>query len=237
MIVISEEGGTMASREREAGAARESDVRKPPRKGLLEKRQAIERGARTVFGREGYTRASVDAIAAEAGVSTRTIYNHFTDKEELFRSVFLASAASVTADSTDLFERHFRHFGRAADVEADLLALGRDWVGQNAKHPEHFALVRQIITEGPRMPADVIEEWQRVGPRAVRADLAERLRALAGQGLFDIDDADAAARHLSLLIGGITLESFFGAVRLSAAEVEKFVASGVWAFLKLYGPS
>lgn len=227
----------MASREREAGAARESDVRKPPRKGLLEKRQAIERGARTVFGREGYTRASVDAIAAEAGVSTRTIYNHFTDKEELFRAVFLASAASVTADSTDLFERHFRHFGRAADVEADLLALGRDWVGQNAKHPEHFALVRQIITEGPRMPADVIEEWQRVGPRAVRADLAERLRALAGQGLFDIDDADAAARHLSLLIGGMTLESFFGAVRLSAAEVEKFVASGVWAFLKLYGPS
>ncbi|MFE4373477.1 TetR/AcrR family transcriptional regulator [Streptomyces sp. NPDC056835] len=229
----------MASRERdaEAGAALVSGAPKPPRKGLLEKRQAIERGARTVFGREGYTRASIDAIAAEAGVSTRTIYNHFTDKEELFRAVFLASAASVTADSMDLFERHFRHFGRAADVEADLLALGRDWVGQNSKHPEHFALVRQIITEGPRMPADVVEEWQRVGPRAVRAGLAERLRGLADQGLFDIDDADAAARHLSLLIGGVTLESFYGAVRLSAAEVEKFVASGVWAFLKLYGPS
>ncbi|WP_326811269.1 TetR/AcrR family transcriptional regulator [Streptomyces scopuliridis] len=227
----------MASREQGAGAARGPGVRKPPRKGLLEKRQAIERGARTVFGREGYTGASVDAIAAEAGVSTRTIYNHFTDKEELFREVFLASAASVTADSTDLFARHFRHFGRAVDVEADLLALGREWVGQNSKHPEHFALVRQIITEGPRMPADVIEEWQRVGPQTVRADLAERLRELADQGLFDIDDADAAARHLSLLIGGITLESFFGAVRLSAAQVEKFVASGVWAFLKLYGPS
>lgn len=87
------------------------------------------------------------------------------------------------------------------------------------------------------MPADVIEEWQRVGPRAVRADLAGRLRVLADQGVFEIDDADAAARHLSLLIGGITLESFFGAVRLSAADVETFVESGVWAFLKLYGTS
>jgi len=35
--------------------------------------------------RDGYTRASIDAISAEAGVSTRTIYNHFTDKAMLSR--------------------------------------------------------------------------------------------------------------------------------------------------------
>ncbi|MEV7684080.1 TetR/AcrR family transcriptional regulator [Streptomyces sp. NPDC088341] len=209
----------------------------PERKGLLEKRRAIERGARTVFGQEGYTRASIDAIAAAAGVSTRTIYNHFTDKEELFRTVFLESTASVTAGLGELFARHFQRFGNPADTESELLALAREWVGQNAEHPEHFALVRQIITEGQRMPADVIEEWQRVGPRAVRAELAEWLRTLARQGVLDIDDADVAARHLSLLVGGMTLESFFGAVWVSADEVESFVVSGVRAFLKLYGAS
>jgi AcrR family transcriptional regulator len=51
---------------------------------LVEKRRAIIDGATAVFGRDGYTRAGIDSIAKEAGVSTRTIYNHFANKEELF---------------------------------------------------------------------------------------------------------------------------------------------------------
>ncbi|MFF3753844.1 TetR/AcrR family transcriptional regulator [Streptomyces sp. NPDC002018] len=234
MIVVVFWEGAMPER---ATARTDGTAEKPPRKGLLEKRRAIEGGARAVFGQEGYTRASIDAIAAAAGVSTRTIYNHFTDKDELFRTVFLESAASVTEGLAELFARHFERFGRTADIEQNLLALAREWVGQNAKHPEHFALVRQIITEAPRMPADVIEEWQRVGPRAARVELARWLGSLADQGLLDIEDADVAARHLTLLVGGLTLESFFGAVRVSADEAESFVASGVRAFLKLYGAS
>ena len=42
-----------------------------------DKREAILRGALTVFARDGYTRASIDAIAKEGEVSTRTLYNHF----------------------------------------------------------------------------------------------------------------------------------------------------------------
>lgn len=52
-------------------------------------------GALTVFARDGYMRASVDAIAAEAGVSTRTIYNHFQDKAQLFQTVIQESATRV----------------------------------------------------------------------------------------------------------------------------------------------
>ncbi|TGB14694.1 TetR/AcrR family transcriptional regulator, partial [Streptomyces palmae] len=48
------------------------------------KRQAILDAAVTVFLREGYQRAGVDVIAAAAGVSKQTVYNHFGDKERLF---------------------------------------------------------------------------------------------------------------------------------------------------------
>ena len=44
---------------------------------------AIMRAARAVFARDGYSRASIDVIAAAADVSTRTIYNHFASKEQL----------------------------------------------------------------------------------------------------------------------------------------------------------
>ncbi|WP_447038785.1 TetR/AcrR family transcriptional regulator [Streptomyces sp. DSM 118878] len=209
--------------------------RKPLRKGMLEKRRAITSGARTVFGREGYTRASIDAIAAEAGVSTRTIYNHFGGKEGLFRAVLLESAESVTEATEALFERHLR---KVRDIEEDLLDLAREWVGQGEAHPGHFSVVRQIIPEGGRLPADVLEEWQRLGPRATQQALARRLLEVGRQGKLAVDESNArrAARHLALLVGGgVTAESYFGALRLEPAEVEEIIRDGVGIFLRLYG--
>ncbi|MFE0174403.1 TetR/AcrR family transcriptional regulator [Streptomyces sp. NPDC059002] len=208
---------------------------KPLRKGMAEKRQAITGGARTVFGREGYTRASIDAIAAEAGVSTRTIYNHFGDKENLFRAVLLESAASVTAATEGLFERHLR---KVRDIEEDLLDFARDWVGQAEAHPGHFAVVRQIIPEGSRLPADVLAEWQRIGPQATQEALGRWLLELGGQGLLAVDATNArkAARHLALLVGGgVTAESYFGALPLAQGAVDEIVRDGVEIFLRLYG--
>ncbi|WP_229680365.1 TetR/AcrR family transcriptional regulator [Saccharopolyspora thermophila] len=72
--------------------------------GRPDKRAAIERAARKAFGRDGYTRTSVDAIATEAQVSKRAIYNHFTDKEQLFLAVALDGAAEVTEATARLME-------------------------------------------------------------------------------------------------------------------------------------
>jgi TetR/AcrR family transcriptional regulator of autoinduction and epiphytic fitness len=39
------------------------------------------------FRRLGYDATSMDAIAASAGVSKRTVYNHFPGKEDLFAAI------------------------------------------------------------------------------------------------------------------------------------------------------
>lgn len=51
------------------------------------KREAILDGAVKVFIEKGYDVSSMDEIADTAGVSKRTVYNHFESKEALFRSV------------------------------------------------------------------------------------------------------------------------------------------------------
>jgi AcrR family transcriptional regulator len=205
-----------------------------PRKGTAEKRQALLCGARTVFGREGYTRAGIDEIAAEAGVSTRTLYNHFGGKKNLFREVLMDSATSVTAAYTALIERHL---GKVTDVERDIADLAREWMGRRSEHAPHMLLVRQIISEGPHLPADVIEEWQRLGPRAVTEAVRERFLKLGAQGLLDVDESNSheAARYFTLLTAGsVTVDTFFGVVPMSAAEVSARVESGVRVFLRLY---
>jgi TetR/AcrR family transcriptional regulator, regulator of autoinduction and epiphytic fitness len=51
------------------------------------KRDLILDGAVRVFIETGYDISSMDRIAEVAGVSKRTIYNHFPSKEDLFRAV------------------------------------------------------------------------------------------------------------------------------------------------------
>ncbi|WP_306321523.1 MULTISPECIES: TetR/AcrR family transcriptional regulator [unclassified Streptomyces] len=215
----------------------EPEPGRAPRKGTVEKRRALLRGARTVFGREGYTRAGIDEIAAEAGVSTRTLYNHFGGKENLFREVLLDSAAAVTDVQVAIIDRHL---GKVTDVEEDVRALAREWMGRRGEHSPHMLLVRQIIAEGPHLPAGVIEEWQRIGPRAVMEALRVRFAELGKQGALAVDEAGSAeaARYFGLLVpGSVTVDTFFGVVPMDGEEIDRRVESGVRTFLRLYGRS
>src|SRR5690606_10165893 len=58
----------------------------PPR-GHPAKRLSVLDAAAAVFCREGFGGANIDLIAAEAGVSRQTIYNHHGDKQSLFMAV------------------------------------------------------------------------------------------------------------------------------------------------------
>ena len=62
----------------------------PGRPKDLAKRQAILDAAKILFLSNGYASTSMDAVAAEAGVSKLTVYSHFNDKETLFSAAVMA---------------------------------------------------------------------------------------------------------------------------------------------------
>ncbi len=203
-----------------------------PRGGLADKRRAILAGALTVFARDGYTRASIDAISAEAGVSTRTIYNHFEDKAQLFRTVIQESATRVAEAQIAIIDRYLR---RVTDLEADLIELARALATPMTDYADHFALVRQINADAGHLPRAALDAWQEAGPRRVLRELARRMRQLAEQEQLRIDDADRAAVHFMLLVqGAIPFHHGIGATRES--EIDEIVTAGVRAFLHGYLP-
>ncbi|MEV0696523.1 TetR/AcrR family transcriptional regulator [Saccharopolyspora sp. NPDC050389] len=200
--------------------------------GRPEKRRAIETAARKVFGREGYTRASVDAIAAEAQVSKRTIYNHFADKEQLFLSVALDGAQEVTDTIARLMELHLR---KIVDIEEDLVAFSRDRIAAVTEFPDHFALVRTLEAEVTRIPPAVLEKWLAAGPQSAHERLAPYLRKIADRGLLEFDDAQQAAFHFNLLtITAVLQRTFYGSMPIPQGEADEIIVSGVRAFLRLY---
>lgn len=209
----------------------ESGTSQRARGGLADKRRAILAGALRVFARDGYTRASVDAIAAEAGVSTRTIYNHFADKAELFGVVIQESAARAAEVQVAIIERHL---AKILDLEEDLIAFGLEFAVLPDGYAEHFALVRQIRAEAEHIPDDAITAWQETGPRHVRRVLGRHLAAAQDRGLLRIGSPELAASQLMSLLS-IVNPTYLGA-RPSHDEIVRIVTAGVHVFLHGYLP-
>jgi AcrR family transcriptional regulator len=195
-----------------------------------DKRSAILTGALTVFARDGYTRASIDVIANTAEVSTRTIYNHFADKAELFQTVIRDSATRAADAQIAVIDRHLR---RTTDLEADLIEFGCAFAAQaTAEHSAHFVLVRQINAEAGHIPQEAIDAWQETGPLRVRRELAGHLRRWSEQGLLLADDPDRAAVHLLLLIS--TGDPSYRGAMPTEKQIAETVTAGVRAFLYGY---
>ena len=62
-------------------------IRNRKKRDTSRKRQMILEGAIKVFTENGFDTSSMDKIAEVAGVSKRTIYNHFKSKESLFQAI------------------------------------------------------------------------------------------------------------------------------------------------------
>lgn len=192
-------------------------------------------GGLELFATDGYARASIDAIAAAANVSTRTIYNRFGDKAGLFRAVIVDSADRVAQSQLEIIDEHLE---KVVDVEQSLRAFARAWVQHDPDTAQHFAIVRQVRAEIDHIPEQVIRAWQERGPLRVRQALASRLQRLAKDGHLHVDDADLAAAHLVQLVAGdLAVRSFDGARPLPRREAYRLAEAGASAFLRAYRPA
>jgi TetR/AcrR family transcriptional regulator of autoinduction and epiphytic fitness len=69
------------------------------------KREAIIQAAIAEFRANGFEITSMDKIAATAGVSKRTVYNHFPSKEELFAEILNQLWARISAEQAVTYSR------------------------------------------------------------------------------------------------------------------------------------
>jgi AcrR family transcriptional regulator len=204
---------------------------RPRAGGRASKLSAIIQGARTVFGRDGYARASIEAIAAEADVSTRTIYNHFEGKEQLFAAVLHDSAARVA----DSFIDKVRQQLTGADARADLIALGLAFVARRTDFPAHFAMIDQFRTDGVHLPPVVAEAWEQAGPMRVQDEVARQLQRLGRRGLLRVGSPSRAALHFMALVTADFTHRPFGAPALAEEQITDAVTFAVDAFVDGYG--
>lgn len=149
-----------------------------PQQRSQETRQRILDAASRVFGRRGYGQATVEEIAAEAGVSNGALYHHFASKEELFRAIVeehlhehkieLAALFPVSSfrEAVEGFAAYWlRHF----ETEHELGSLIMECWTQATREPWAREAVGAMFRQGPHLIADMLRIGQNAG--AVRSDL------------------------------------------------------------------
>ncbi len=193
------------------------------------KRQAILAAARTVFLREGFG-AGVDQLAAEAGVSKVTVYNHFGSKENLFNAVIGQTLDEALEVAQSVIQARL---AESDDVRADLVEACRTWVA-GLTTPDVLALRNVIAGERHRFP-ELGRTWQEEGPGRQHAALAAALGRLDERGLLRIPDMELAVLQLSGLVLSPHLVYGVYGTHLGEELGERLIQGGVDMFLNQYG--
>lgn len=198
-----------------------------PRTLSERKREAILDAAIAQFREHGFQRASMDAIAAAAGVSKRTVYNHFPSKDELFAAILwqlwqrsralvalgYSAERPLREQLLELLEQKMRLL-----QDASFLSLTRVALAEMMHTPERARALVERLSEK--------EEGVAAWVRAAQAD--GRLRAVDPQ----------YAAHL--LQGQIKAFAFWpqltmGQPPLEAAQQRQVLADCVDMFLGHFG--
>ena len=193
------------------------------------KRRQILAGARQVFAELGFERASVDQIAARAGVAKATIYHHFHDKKSLFIAGF--------SEEADLLREGLQaSLGEpAGDVEQALQAIGEKLLA-NLLSPALQSLFRQTVAEAERFPELGELLWER-GPKVVYEMLGAYLQRWSARGILAIDDPWQAAVHFVMLCqSDLLLRAQLGILSGDRGHPSRRAAArAVTVFLRSYG--
>ncbi|KIK89896.1 MULTISPECIES: TetR/AcrR family transcriptional regulator [Pseudomonas] len=193
------------------------------------KRRAILDAAKTLFLSHGYANTSMDAVAAEAGVSKLTVYSHFNDKETLFSS-------AVMAKCEEQLPPLFFELPAGIPVENVLLNIARGF-HQLINSDESVNLHRLMMALGTQDPK-LSQIFFDAGPERMVQGMERLLKRIDETGVLSIDLPRNAAEHFFCLLkgaGNFRLLYCCGEP-LSEEAAESHVQEVVGLFMRAYRP-
>ncbi|GAA3466562.1 TetR/AcrR family transcriptional regulator [Nonomuraea roseola] len=191
-------------------------------------------GARELFARQGVDSVSMDAVAARAGVSKRTVYDYFGDKNRLFLAILSETSDTLNASIQRALDWHLPENGTITTVPglqeaitALVVELGQTLVG-SADYAAAFALVTQRRWREPGSQDDVVTV------SAAEDALAHRVAHFANVGLLDTDDPCTAAGHLAALTILLAYNDQPDPATADPERIRHIMTSGARAFIRAY---
>ncbi len=213
--------------------ARPLDPAPKPQRGRPRDPERVRRileAAQRHFNEHGLERASVDAIAADAGVSKMTVYSNFGSKEGLFQVVVRDRTATVMAGMPGAAALD----PDPAQPEQALLAIGARFLSL-ARGDDALGALRSVYGVAGAQP-DVCHAFYKEGPERVNHELAAYLRRAHSAGTLKVrNPLQAADLFLSMFMGSGHIRGLLKLEAPDSRENKALVREAVRVFMAAYG--
>lgn len=190
------------------------------------KREAIIQAAIAEFRANGFEITSMDKIAATAGVSKRTVYNHFPSKEELFAEILNQLWARITDEQAVTYRAD-------QPLREQLLPMLLAKL-QMMADDNFLGLARVAIAATIHSPERAQDMVARMGER--EEGLTVWIRAAQADGRLKAVEADFAAQQMQGLLKsfGFWPQISMGLPPLDADTQKAVAESALEMFLARY---
>ena len=196
---------------------------------VVRTRAAVVDAARTLFLRQGYAGTTMHDIADMAGITKRTVYNNYADKDVLFTQIVVDVISYADAFAIGLRETFATGFSRE-NLHAGFHELGRE-LTLSIVRPEVVALRRLLIGEARVFPELAKHYFERAPGQVIDA-LAAGLARMSRAGLLRISDARVAGAQFAYLVAGEPLDrAMLTGIVPSKAHLVSCAREGVETFL------
>jgi TetR/AcrR family transcriptional regulator, mexJK operon transcriptional repressor len=191
------------------------------------KRELILNAAERAFFAQGFSAATIEGIAADAGVSKVTVYGHFGDKETLFEAVITREVEQIKAAVAQLVSPK-------SSLEQNLIDLGEVFIGF-VFSARIINFDRLIVAEAVKNPA-LAKRFMTAGPHQTARLLETIIAKGVETGALYVPDLSKAAEDLAgLWFGMCKMEAQMGLLTsMPPAAISARVRHGVEVFLRAY---
>ncbi len=190
------------------------------------KKQQIILGAVEEFHKNGFSGTSMDAVAQTAGVSKRTVYNHFPSKDELFIGIIQYMFSLIAATLPQPY-----------DSKRDFVEQLREMARQKIElmvSDEFVRLTRVVMPVAFHDPEKVQKAMSQM--TSIESDMTNWFQ----QAIDDKQIADVAASEVcSTFMGLVKMDAYWprllhGKPVPSQTEIDKLVDKAVDMFVRYY---
>lgn len=188
-----------------------------PKAALMERKRAlIVDAALKAFLDSGYAEASVNHIAAEAGVSIKTLYRHFDSKDDLFSAVMQAACDQPLGPHAPIQDGTPAWYDLPPD---EALPIAGEEYLRHVLSRTQLALYRVVAREADRFP-DLGRRYQEQTSGSIYAQFVRYLELWAEREDWRlVDKRRAAQTFAALLKAGIFDEALLGLGVASPQEI------------------
>jgi len=212
-------GAASGSRGKSSDRRKRNRAGRPTSEELERRKLRVMEVATDMFVERGYAATTLLDIAKEAGVATRTLYQHFGDKEAIFREVIFArDTAAIDPPQVAPDD----------DLRSALMTAAK-YSFEISLRQRAIELMRLMIAESARFPELMSKVTNTIFTR-FKANVAEVFRELARRGLIPDGDHDQSAElFVDLMLGNSTVMIYFGwrsahpTAEDVAAKIELFI--------------